>query len=81
MPLYTFTDTTTGRVWDDIMTLSERETFLKENPHVEQSICAPPLVDPTRLSIKGVNNKADSSFRDLLKDMKTKFRGSTINAD
>ena len=79
MPSYTFRDTTTGKEWDDIMSLSEREKFLKENPHIEQALCAPALVDPSRVGVKGVKNKPDSSFRDLLKTMKKKHRGSTIN--
>jgi hypothetical protein len=31
-----------------------------------------PLLDPTGMSIKGVKNKPDNGFRDLLKDMKKK---------
>jgi hypothetical protein len=37
---------------------------------VEQVMQPTPLLDPTGLSIKGVKNKPDSGFRDLLKDMK-----------
>lgn len=84
MPTYTFHDKNTGKEWTDIMSMSEREEFLKNNPHVEQLIVsAPPLVDPTGLSVKGVKNKPDGGFRDLLKTIKKGnskgFKRSTVN--
>tara|TARA_R110001583_G_scaffold168030_2_gene320850 strand:+ start:409 stop:708 length:300 start_codon:yes stop_codon:yes gene_type:complete len=36
MPTYTFYDEKTGKEWDDMMPNSERETYLKENPHITQ---------------------------------------------
>jgi hypothetical protein len=36
MPTYTFYDEKTGKEWDDMMPNSEREEYLKDNPHISQ---------------------------------------------
>ncbi len=36
MPTYTFYDEKTGEEWDDMMSNSEREEYLKDNPHISQ---------------------------------------------
>ena len=36
MPTYTFYDEKTGKEWDDMMSNSEREEYLKDNPHINQ---------------------------------------------
>ena len=38
MPTYTFENTKTGEVYDDFMSISEKENFLKKNKHIKQSI-------------------------------------------
>ena len=38
MPTYTFENTKTGQVYDDYMSISERETYLEQNPHIKQLI-------------------------------------------
>jgi len=38
MPIYTFENTKTGKVYDDMMTIAEKETFLKKNKHVKQCL-------------------------------------------
>ena len=38
MPIYTFENTKTGEVFDDMMTISEKETYLKQNPNIKQLI-------------------------------------------
>jgi len=40
MPTYTFENTKTGEVYDDFMSISEKENFLKKNKHIKQSITA-----------------------------------------
>ena len=68
MPSYTFTKN--GEEWTEFMSISEFTEYLKANPDVEQVLQPTPLLDPAGLSIKGVKNKPDGGFRDLLKDMK-----------
>ena len=66
----------TGEEIIEFMTMTERDNFLKENPHMEQLIHGfPGSADPTRLGL----HKPDSEFRDLLKNVKSKHRGSNIN--
>ena len=36
MPTYTFFNELSGMEWDDMMSNSEREKFLKDNPHISQ---------------------------------------------
>lgn len=69
MPSYTYRDER-GVEWTEFSSISEHMEFLKNNPGVEQVLQPTPLLDPVGLSIKGVKNKPDSGFRDLLKDMK-----------
>ena len=38
MPIYTFENKKTGKVYDDMMSIAEKETFLKKNKHIEQKI-------------------------------------------
>ena len=38
MPTYTFENTKTGKVYDEYMSISERETYLEQNPHIKQLI-------------------------------------------
>jgi hypothetical protein len=61
------------------MTMSAKDTFLSENPHISQCLSAPSLGDPILLGRK----KPDSAFRDILKNIKKKhskgFTRSTVN--
>lgn len=67
MPNYTFLNTTTGETFTEIMSISEREEYLKANPNIQQQIVsAPSLGDPIRLGLK----KPDNGFRDRLKEIK-----------
>ena len=67
MPNYTFLNTDTGECFTGIMSMSEREEYLKSNPHIQQQIVsAPSLGDPIRLGLK----KPDNGFRDRLKEIK-----------
>lgn len=76
MPTYNFINTETGEQYSEFMSMSEREKYLKENPHVTQTVAMPPV-------ISGANLKPDEGFRDLLKEMKKKhsqgITKSTIN--
>jgi hypothetical protein len=36
MPIYTFENTKTKKVYDDMMTIAEKEEFLKKNKHIKQ---------------------------------------------
>ncbi len=38
MPQYKFENTETGEVWEEIMSISGREKYLEENPHIKQLV-------------------------------------------
>ncbi len=44
MPTYLFYDTVTEKEFEKFMSISDRETFLKETPHIEQKIQPPNFI-------------------------------------
>jgi len=64
MPTYNFHNNSTGEEYALFLTLSEREEYLKNNPHITQMVGAPALH-----SGRGIK-KPDQGFRDLLKHIK-----------
>ena len=44
MPEYTFFNTETGIEWDDFMSISDKDKYLKNNPKVQQVISAMNIV-------------------------------------
>ena len=44
MPNYTFEDTNTGDVYEMWMKISERDEFVKDNPHMKQLITGAPMM-------------------------------------
>jgi hypothetical protein len=75
MPFYTFQDINTSEEVTLSMRIAELDEFKAANPHLRQLLSAVPLADPTRV---GVTTKPQSGFRDLLKEIKGKHRGNTI---
>ncbi len=64
MPTYNFIDTQSGVEFSDFISISEMETFLKENPHIELMVSAPAIVSGSGRA------KPDESFRDILRNIK-----------
>lgn len=76
MPTYSFRDINTGEIIEHVMRISQLDEFKAANPHLEMHITGSPgLSDPARLGLV----KPAAGFRDLLKNMKSKHRRSTIN--
>lgn len=65
MPTYLFRDTNSGDVLEKIMSISAREEYLKENPHLETIIQAPMLVSSVSTS-NFKSNKVPSGFNEVL---------------
>ena len=78
MPTYRFINKDTGQEHEEFLKISELDTYLKENPNLEQLINGAPAITSGR-----GNGKPDQGFRDLLRTMKKKhskgYTGSTIN--
>lgn len=80
MPTYLFQNNTTGETWEEFMTISQADEYLKTNPHIERLVNGAPMIVGSAM---GGKTKPDDGFRDLLKDMKKKhskgFTKSSIN--
>lgn len=77
MPTYTFINNKTQEEFSLFMSMSEKDTYLIDNPDVTQTLLAAnPVCDPTRV---GISSKPDDGFRDVLRNMKKKHLHSTIN--
>jgi hypothetical protein len=62
MPTYRFKDHNTGKIWEDLMLISEMEKFIKKK-HIE-------LLPPTQMnilsSVGSVDSHTDSGFKEVL---------------
>ena len=78
MPTYVFRNNDTDGVYEEFMSISALDIYLKDNPNITQLVGGAPMISSGR----GMG-KPDNGFRDLLKDMKKKhskgITRSTIN--
>lgn len=78
MPTYKFSNNDTGEEYEEFMSISELDEYLKTNPNVTQLVSGAPMISSGRGMAK-----PESGFRDLLKEIKkNNSRGitkSTIN--
>ena len=62
MPIYTFENLKTGKVYDEMMSISEMEDYLKKNKHIKQQIHSVNIVG----GIQGITHKTDQGFKEVL---------------
>lgn len=78
MPTYRFLNNQTNEEYEEFMSISLLEGYLRDNPHLTQLVNGAPMIH----SGSGLK-KPEQGFRDLLKDMKKKhskgITKSTIN--
>jgi len=74
MPTYTFRNIDTNEREEHLLKISEYDQFKADNPHLERIIEAPRIGDAV---LQGVTKTPDS-FNSLLKNIKKRYRGSTI---
>ena len=76
MPSYTFKNIETDEIFDSIMSMAERETFLTDNTNITQLVGRPPAIgDPIRLGLR----KPDDGFRDVLRNVQHHHKKDSIN--
>ena len=63
MPIYTFENIKTGKVYDDMMSIAEKETFLKKNKHIKQRLTSLNISSAVR-GMGGMKN--DGGWKDNL---------------
>ena len=73
MPTYEFVDLNTGEPFEKFMKMSERDEFLKENPHVQPMISAVTIIGGT-----GSYQKVPEGFKEVLANVGETHPGSAI---
>ena len=63
MPTYEFLDTETGEEFEVFMKISERDEYLKNNPHIQPILSAPALVTGVSTSKQ---NRVPDGFKEVL---------------
>ena len=75
MPTYNFRHRETGEITEKFFSLSLREEYLKDNPHLESVLLgAPSIGDPIRLG-----RKPDDGFREVLAKAKEAHPRGNVN--
>jgi len=62
MPIYTFINKNTNKEFDEMMTISEMEKYIKKNKHIKQVIKGINIV----ASVGSRTGKTDSGWKDTL---------------
>lgn len=66
MPTYDFRDTNTGEVFEKFMSMSAKDEYLKENPHIQQTMTVAPSV------VSGVSTSTQYRVPDGFKEVLSK---------
>ena len=62
MPIYTFENTKTGEVFDDMMSIADKESYLKKNKHIKQNITSVNIV----AGVSGMSYRSDQGWKETL---------------
>lgn len=73
MPNYSFKNEKTGEVYELNMSYDDKLKYLEENPDVRALLSRPSI------GYHMLVRKPDDNFRDVLKNIKSKHQGSTVN--
>ena len=76
MPIYTFRNKETNEEFDENMTIAELDTYLEDNPQVEQIITTSTKIVHER----GTNLRVDDGFRESIARVKEKYRINNIKS-
>ena len=76
MPTYSFRDKNTGEIFDKVLRISEREDYLTQNPHLEQTYTQAPAFTGDHITAV---KKYDSGFKEVLQKIHEKTPGSQLN--
>ena len=74
MPTYEFRNIETGEVTEHIMRISEREQFIQDNPHLQQTITSAPAFAGDHIIIK-----KDTGFKEVLQRIHSLTPGSQLD--
>jgi hypothetical protein len=74
MPTYKFLNHKTNEEYTQFMGISEADTFLENNPHIERLVNGAPMLH-SGVGLGGGLRKIDSGFNDVLKTIKKTHSG------
>lgn len=75
MPTYEFRNKETGEVTEKFMSMSAREQYLLDNPHLEPTMTQAPSVNGDPLS----GNQHRRAFKEVLNKVHSRSPGSVLN--
>ena len=75
MPTYTFYDDASGIEWDEFLSMSEKEKFLKKNKHIRQIIQPVAIVGD---HVMGGGPKTDGGFNENMQRIAAAHPGSPL---
>lgn len=64
MPTYHFRDTKTGEITEEFMSISQREEYMKQNPHLEPYIESAPMFSYTGSG--DFQSKTDNTWKEVM---------------
>ena len=62
MPIYTFHNNKTNKIFTEMMSIAEMEEYLKKNPHIKQQITQMNIV----VVVSGLSYRSDGGWKDNL---------------
>lgn len=74
MPIYNFRNNETDEFFTEFFTISGKEQYLADNPHITQVPSAPLIVS----GVGTTGGRLDGDYRDLIKQIKKNNAGSNI---
>ena len=74
MPTYEFRNKQTGEVTEVFMKISEKDKFLADNPHLEQTMTQAPAFAGDHITVK-----KDTGFKEVLQKIHSRAPGSILN--
>jgi predicted nucleic acid-binding Zn ribbon protein len=77
MPTYQFLNTETGEEFEVLMKISEREEYLKSNPHIQSVLTAPALVSGVSTS-NSRTGRVPEGFKEVLSKVAEKHPTSKV---
>lgn len=74
MPTYVFRDTKTNERFEDFMSISQKEKYLQENPHIEQVFTPSNIIG----GVGDFESKTDNTWKEVLSKISEKHPGSAM---
>ena len=75
MPTYNFLNTETGEEFESFMRISERDEYLKSNPHIQPVVTAPAILSGVSTSTQ---NRVPDGFKEVLSKVSEAHPGSDL---